>query len=1000
MDPFFKVFPSQGYRNSQFQILKSNYGYLKVSISKDQKIIKQITLDRNTSVAIFSLDETGSFQISCEVNSVVYTESIFVFDSLRFGSSILKSTTSIYSFDSSNYSFLVFKDRIQIYDQTLNRSFVENGISPSFITETLTKGVFLFKTNVNNSPQRLVTYGLFSTKYFKFVWEYLEEAIEVYFDNEDKILWIYDLNNQSISGYQLEQDDDNSLKLKIQVKGVKSYSFFNNCSDILWIKCEEEIVIIHLKSFKVFTQKKNSYLYVSENGFSISRESDTEIVYTNYRDFNTQVISIPVEIKFKSYYSVFIGDDLLSDVDHVKDEVRSLYSKHMPGNDTVQDKNITVSLDQNDIINKRVIICDVFPSKDGIYIMWKEYYYNVKILTYEKNSFSGFNFQEFNPFIESKSFYLNRSETVSKANMLPNSVTFYDILGNFEIFNVPTSSISSSQDLHILHKGKLVNILKDVYESIIYKNAFLIIRFGNFGDNYSIFAAADLKDPLITNLVIYNFKYIKSQNVIWYSKHDKIAPNEGLYVKLNSLDLESGKFRNSDFNINVEKSKIHDSIFSKYIVNSDGQICSSKNGTVIDSVFGNILSISNRLHKGFVKRGEIIYFFKFDFQNKKYTFCDIKIESNFIKESYLSPKGNLLVVNKKLDEFEVLDVYTGELVRFFSGKFLEFSQEGNLVFSEKNRNLVIFDPVTFLEIPTGNYQYFRWKSPDGLLFAQLTFTYKYFNKLELINKSKEEFQKFVTNFNSDERVEIQKELFLKHPQYFKSNKVYQSNLIRLDHVYEVKKFIQIGSVKFPSKLVEIELPSNLVFLNYVSFSFDNKYVGLVGKPQSNGMILIYELDFNQFNGEIVVGRRFLNFNANLATWTCGFSRKNLFATYDSAPQTYLFDVDKLFDNLESAFVPSILTKKNYLTFSPSGDFFAMSEQGYDPITMGGSGHQQSSVIHLAKSIDNKIIRSFREHGDEIKKNNGNVIFVAFSEDESKLMSLSTDGVVIVRNLKN
>ncbi|MDB4171512.1 hypothetical protein N9750_05325 [Polaribacter sp.] len=40
------------------------------------------------------------------------------------------------------------------------------------------------------------------------------------------------------------------------------------------------------------------------------------------------------------------------------------------------------------------------------------------------------------------------------------------------------------------------------------------------------------------------------------------------------------------------------------------------------------------------------------------------------------------------------------------------------------------------------------------------------------------------------------------------------------------------------------------------------------------------------------------------------------------------------------------------------------------------------------------------HGDNIKENLGKKLtFVAFSEDEKRIMTLSSDGVVIIRDLK-
>jgi hypothetical protein len=57
------------------------------------------------------------------------------------------------------------------------------------------------------------------------------------------------------------------------------------------------------------------------------------------------------------------------------------------------------------------------------------------------------------------------------------------------------------------------------------------------------------------------------------------------------------------------------------------------------------------------------------------------------------------------------------------------------------------------------------------------------------------------------------------------------------------------------------------------------------------------------------------------------------------------------------------------------------------------------VVHIAKTGNGQIIDSFTGHGDKIQDNKTKkVTFVAFSEDESRIMTLSSDGVVIIRNI--
>lgn len=73
---------------------------------------------------------------------------------------------------------------------------------------------------------------------------------------------------------------------------------------------------------------------------------------------------------------------------------------------------------------------------------------------------------------------------------------------------------------------------------------------------------------------------------------------------------------------------------------------------------------------------------------------------------------------------------------------------------------------------------------------------------------------------------------------------------------------------------------------------------------------------------------------------------------------------------------------------------------YDPLTLGGYGHQESNLVYIAKTTTGMIIDSFSGHGEKIRDDkNKKIAFVAFSEDEKRIMTLSSDGVVIVRETK-
>ena len=178
-------------------------------------------------------------------------------------------------------------------------------------------------------------------------------------------------------------------------------------------------------------------------------------------------------------------------------------------------------------------------------------------------------------------------------------------------------------------------------------------------------------------------------------------------------------------------------------------------------------------------------------------------------------------------------------------------------------------------------------------------------------------------------------------------------------------------------IAEVHFPTDLAYFNYAAFSYDNNYFGYVGKPSSNGLIHIFKLDFNSHNKTLSVVDSYLSRYPRYASWVCGFSKQGYFATYDSTPDTYIIKADEeLFQNkhtdkelkenivrntstIYSTYSKWIEIKgKNFLCFSPSGNFTALSEQGYEPLTLGGYGHQESGALHIASTSEGIIFDSF------------------------------------------
>ena len=104
----------------------------------------------------------------------------------------------------------------------------------------------------------------------------------------------------------------------------------------------------------------------------------------------------------------------------------------------------------------------------------------------------------------------------------------------------------------------------------------------------------------------------------------------------------------------------------------------------------------------------------------------------------------------------------------------------------------------------------------------------------------------------------------------------------------------------------------------------------------------------------------------------------------------------------------IIKGYNFLTFSPDGMYFALSQQGYiSKYDINGNvrdnwGHQPSSLVDIRSvlSQENTLIE-FSDLGDSgisETSRRDSVASVSFSNNNKRLMMVGNDGVVIIRNL--
>ena len=196
---------------------------------------------------------------------------------------------------------------------------------------------------------------------------------------------------------------------------------------------------------------------------------------------------------------------------------------------------------------------------------------------------------------------------------------------------------------------------------------------------------------------------------------------------------------------------------------------------------------------------------------------------------------------------------------------------------------------------------------------------------------------------------------------------------------------------------------NVYFLNYVSFSYDSNYLSFAAKMREDdfrfsqeGVFEIYDLE----NEEVVNRTERFGNHQLWAVWMSMFSKTGDVAFYDSYANAYLVRKSGKYNITEEA------PGKSLLCFSPSGRYIACSDQNYIDYTHHPNenwGHQPSGNVFI-HSIDNfgECLEQYNDMGDGVSgvaMGAGNVSSAAFSQDETKLLMVGNDGVVVVRNLK-
>lgn len=391
----------------------------------------------------------------------------------------------------------------------------------------------------------------------------------------------------------------------------------------------------------------------------------------------------------------------------------------------------------------------------------------------------------------------------------------------------------------------------------------------------------------------------------------------------------------------------------------------------------------------------------------------IPIDKTTYTDALFSSDNNN-VIYKKGDAYYLRELNTGQEAQFNAqrGVVRKYSINGYLPYFnyDSHSRPVLVDPVTLNRVEYAATSQFTFQSLDGTIkHISHNVPYYYSNeKREYVSEYEYQFWMMELDyFNNDSEIEKTRKRE-KREQYYNNNpwiNVPKQKFLDIDSVCDDVLFKITYHIieQINDERISIEQPEKFYFLNYVSYSYDNKYILYSGRyhpdSESNGgFAMMYDIkkggkptDYQPYLCEPLK-----------AVWLGVFNRQGIAAFYDSNPHTYV--VSDIQNNASQA---RIIPNRSFLTFSPSGKYMALSSQGYIPYSPNNKnwGHQPSFDVYIAKSTSpQEELAHYRDHGDSIaglgmiERRNTSVVSATFSQDETKLMTVSRDGVIVIRNL--
>ena len=950
------IHPYKGYLNTLFHMYVTGanavkYRVLRKSGSEDTEITNGKVYPNEPFS--FQIPVPGEFSIECSDGAII---PLTVEDGYKYGGSKLKKA---FIFDNCPWVFIVMHDRTYFYNRITQEAYVE-AISPDKITVLSSEYVIL----ENESHAERTVYSLKEQKpvlsISNIVFYNSEVIVWCEENNDKKALVLCSLSNRSIISrviVDLFAIDDKSQRLifsrenKIEIisltesleRNAKTISFCGSIVDIV----APNIVI----SYEVKSYGKSAYVYDIDKDNLIKR----------------------IEIKG---HLARIGDNNIVDVWKRKQ--------------AIQDFDITETGFPEAIISADYYEFDFYPCD------W-EIFYTEKHVHLEKISPYRVNRTE-----ECKLHSCLKEFNQSLQNTFDHSLIYHDSI-----------CLYNDQESFVRNK---------TYSAAGYKNIGTIYKDGNHiylyeEDTIFTLSRNGYWDKGSTHK--YDFKRFSDYGVI--TNEDK-----GIIQSL-------GGYRYGKYKTTRCRKTGSFLITDEAYIFPDRRILRVKGKDIDVPTF-----LSQSLKFGLTVDDDGVYLFEFDGQEyAKIQILKKLFDTSKYHDVLLSEDGKSILHRNGTNTI-VVDIAHGSEEMFNNVSFIK-QVNGIRPLFETPASLQprLINPVTMQPLDCKTMSQYQFISPDGSLYAdsRLKEYVEYYWLMDNRSLSIDEFSRlrrkyaypWQENHNSTNWKEVTnlRKLFI-HEHFDYLNDKFP-NLIHNDPTGEkweksvLDEDNKLGTFRFLERLIgrkgiayirrssdnsifaKIDLGEPLTYINYVSFSYDSRYMALAGyrgdrNSSWGGLFLLYDL----IDKSVVAYQ-----NTGRAVWVTAFSKSSALASYTSNPFTFFAKNENEYDFDD--FMSKLIAGRSFLTFSPNGRYFALSEQGYvskydryGRINLGW-GHKPSSMveIRLVEDPDNRIIQFYdlSDAGiDDVATQATCVAAVSFSNNNKRLMMVGKDGVVIIRNL--